>query len=223
MVEEGSHENVEVRSAAEIDTTRRGSGFPRMRDAPSSFATKKKSGGGDDEEKDNDGNNDKMEEEEEDEMVAKMRKSPWNLNNLPVLRGPQANTKPISKFTGTRGWFVATVFIRRVDVSSRKRVGTWKKIICIQSPINTRAPRKCGTRFPRLPARRWRTSFKRAVPDLFGCEPDAMIHVVTMLPPSTLRNDNVPVFRVQQNPGDFIVTFPIGARASRLRVQLLGK
>ena len=57
MIEEGSHEIIEVRSASEIDTTRRGSGFPRTRDAPSSADGKK---------------------EEENETIANMRKSPWN-------------------------------------------------------------------------------------------------------------------------------------------------
>ena len=208
MVEEGSHENVEVRSAAEIDTTRRGSGFPRMRDAPSSFATKKKSGGGgDDEEEDNnDGNNDKMEEEEEDEMVAKMRKSPWNLNNLPVLRGPGEHESLLASLPE----HVAGLSQPYLYVGSTFASTCWhvEENNLYSVTYQHAGAAKMWYAIPAASCEAMENSFKRAVPDLFGNQLDAMIHVVTMLPPSTLRNDNVPVFRVEQNPGDFIVTFP---------------
>ena len=185
MIEEGSHEIIEVRSASEIDTTRRGSGFPRTRDAPSSADGKK---------------------EEEDETIANMRKSPWNLNNLPVLRGPGEHESLFASLPE----HVAGLSQPYLYVGSTFASTCWhvEENNLYSITYQHAGAAKMWYATPATAAETIENSFKRAVPDLFAKHPDAMTLVVSMLPPSTLRNDNVPVFRVEQNPGEFIVTFP---------------
>lgn len=49
---------------------------------------------------------------------------------------------------------------------------------------------------------------RTAVPDLFAETPDLLHHLVTMLSPSLLVANDVPVYHLVQTPGDFIITFP---------------
>ena len=46
------------------------------------------------------------------------------------------------------------------------------------------------------------------MPDLFAAQPDLLLQLVTMLSPSLLQSDGVPVYRTDQNAGEFVVTFP---------------
>jgi hypothetical protein len=199
MVEEGWHEKVEIRSAAEIDTTRRGSGFPRMRDAPKKTSGGGGGGGGDD------NGNDKM-EEEENETVANMRKSPWNLNNLPVLKGPGEHESLFASLPE----HVAGLSQPYLYVGSTFASTCWhvEENNLYSVTYEHAGATKMWYAVPAASCEAMENSFKRAVPDLFEKQPNALMHLVSMLPPSTLRNDNVPVFRVEQNPGEFIVTFP---------------
>jgi histone demethylase JARID1 len=47
-----------------------------------------------------------------------------------------------------------------------------------------------------------------AAPDLFEKRPDLLHDLVTLASPSYLADHGVDVFRVDQHPGEFIVTFP---------------
>ncbi|WVZ78347.1 hypothetical protein U9M48_026076 [Paspalum notatum var. saurae] len=49
---------------------------------------------------------------------------------------------------------------------------------------------------------------RQALPDLFDAQPDLLFHLVTMLNPSILRANGVPVYSVTQEPGNFVITFP---------------
>ena len=50
--------------------------------------------------------------------------------------------------------------------------------------------------------------FKQAMPDLFAVQPDLLLQLVTMLSPSLLVSEGVPVYRIDQHAGEFVVTFP---------------
>eukprot|EP00884_Botryococcus_braunii_P010329 jgi/Botrbrau1/19298/Bobra.0073s0041.1 len=54
------------------------------------------------------------------------------------------------------------------------------------------------------------TCFKATLPKLFERQPDLLCHLVTMLSPRILREHNIPVYKVLQEPGDLVVTFPGG-------------
>ncbi|KAI8987246.1 hypothetical protein BDF20DRAFT_909885 [Mycotypha africana] len=51
-------------------------------------------------------------------------------------------------------------------------------------------------------------AMKRAVPELFEQQPDLLFHLTTMLSPARLVKENVPVYAIDQRPGQFVITFP---------------
>lgn len=51
-------------------------------------------------------------------------------------------------------------------------------------------------------------TMKMYLPDLFEEQPDLLNELVTQLSPSILRNEGVPVYRVIQQAGEFVLTFP---------------
>lgn len=50
---------------------------------------------------------------------------------------------------------------------------------------------------------------RQALPDLFDAQPDLLFHLVTMLNPSILRANGVPVYSVMQVSGSFVSWHPI--------------
>ncbi|XP_030551563.1 lysine-specific demethylase JMJ15-like isoform X2 [Rhodamnia argentea] len=51
-------------------------------------------------------------------------------------------------------------------------------------------------------------TMKRHLPDLFEEQPDLLNELVTQLSPSILKDEGVPVYRVVQQAGEFVLTFP---------------
>jgi hypothetical protein len=51
-------------------------------------------------------------------------------------------------------------------------------------------------------------AMKRAAPELFQSQPDLLHQLVTIMNPNILMNSGVPVFRMDQRAGEFIITFP---------------
>ncbi|XWS61780.1 hypothetical protein CRYUN_Cryun07bG0155000 [Craigia yunnanensis] len=49
---------------------------------------------------------------------------------------------------------------------------------------------------------------RNCLPDLFDAQPDLLFQLVTMLNPSVLQGNGVPVYSVLQEPGNFVITFP---------------
>ncbi|BHF66012.1 demethylase [Sparganum proliferum] len=61
---------------------------------------------------------------------------------------------------------------------------------------------------PSASADAFEVAMRQEVPELFERSPDLLHHMTTMLPPSRLIARGVPVFRLNQMAGDFVVTFP---------------
>lgn len=61
---------------------------------------------------------------------------------------------------------------------------------------------------PGTSAEKLETCMKRAAPELFQSQPDLLHQLVTILNPNVLMNDGIPVYRTDQNAGEFVVTFP---------------
>lgn len=51
-------------------------------------------------------------------------------------------------------------------------------------------------------------TMKSAAPELFATQPDLLHQLVTIMNPNILMNSGVPVFRTDQNSGEFVITFP---------------
>ncbi|XP_027329808.1 lysine-specific demethylase 5B isoform X2 [Abrus precatorius] len=49
---------------------------------------------------------------------------------------------------------------------------------------------------------------RSSLPDLFDAQPDLLFQLVTMLNPSVLQENGVPVYSILQEPGNFVITFP---------------
>ncbi|CAF0968427.1 unnamed protein product [Didymodactylos carnosus] len=61
---------------------------------------------------------------------------------------------------------------------------------------------------PGTSAEKLETCFKSYAPELFAKTPDLLHHLVTIMSPSILMKDGVPVVRLNQYAGEFVVTFP---------------
>ncbi|KAL7064166.1 hypothetical protein AAHC03_05600 [Spirometra sp. Aus1] len=61
---------------------------------------------------------------------------------------------------------------------------------------------------PSASADAFEVAMRQEVPELFERSPDLLHHMTTMLPPSRLIARGVPVFKLNQMAGDFVVTFP---------------
>ncbi|XP_026391695.1 lysine-specific demethylase JMJ18-like isoform X1 [Papaver somniferum] len=51
-------------------------------------------------------------------------------------------------------------------------------------------------------------AMRKHLPDLFAEQPDLLHELVTQLSPSVLKSEGVPVYRVVQRSGEFVLTFP---------------
>ncbi|KAJ7969241.1 lysine-specific demethylase JMJ18-like [Quillaja saponaria] len=51
-------------------------------------------------------------------------------------------------------------------------------------------------------------AMKKHLPDLFEEQPNLLNELVTQLSPSVLKSESVPVYRVVQHSGEFVITFP---------------
>lgn len=127
--------------------------------------------------------------------------SPWNLNNLPIVEGS------VLRYTTT-------------DISGIKvpwmYVGMCFATFCWHSEdhwtysmnyLHWGEPKTWyavpGNKFELFEA-----AMKLAAPELFNSQPDLLHQLVTMINPNILINSSVPVYRTDQQAGEFVVTFP---------------
>lgn len=61
---------------------------------------------------------------------------------------------------------------------------------------------------PGSSAEKLENCMKSYAPDLFSKTPDLLHHLVTIMNPSILIRDGVPVVKTNQQAGEFVVTFP---------------
>lgn len=61
---------------------------------------------------------------------------------------------------------------------------------------------------PAAAASKFERTAQRLLPSLFEDSPDLLFQLVAMLAPSDLRASGVPVYKIVQTPGSFVVTFP---------------
>ncbi|GFS37147.1 transcription factor jumonji (jmjC) domain-containing protein [Actinidia rufa] len=172
---EGSAGEVEIMYGSDLDTSVYGSGFPRINDQrPAS-----------------------IEVEKWDEYCA----SPWNLNNLPKLRGSMLR----AVHHGIAGVMVPWLYVGMLFSSF-----CWHfEDHCFYSMnyLHWGEP-KCWYSVPGNEASAFEKVMRKSLPDLFDAQPDLLFQLVTMLNPSVLQENGVPVYSVLQEPGNFVITFP---------------
>ncbi|CAH1103658.1 unnamed protein product [Psylliodes chrysocephalus] len=127
--------------------------------------------------------------------------SSWNLNNLPVLEG------------SVLGYINA-------DISGMKvpwmYVGMCFATFCWHNEdhwsysINYLHWGEAKTWYgvPGSKAETFESTMKSAAPELFHSQPDLLHQLVTIMNPNILMNAGVPVYRTDQNAGEFVITFP---------------
>ncbi|XP_010255404.1 PREDICTED: lysine-specific demethylase 5B isoform X2 [Nelumbo nucifera] len=127
--------------------------------------------------------------------------SPWNLNNLPKLQGSVLR----AVHHNIAGVMVPWLYIGMLFSSF-----CWHfEDHCFYSMnyLHWGEP-KCWYSVPGSEAHSFEQVMKNCLPDLFDAQPDLLFQLVTMLNPSVLQENGVPVYSVLQEPGNFVITFP---------------
>ncbi|KAH9719671.1 transcription factor jumonji (JmjC) domain-containing protein [Citrus sinensis] len=172
---EGAAGNVEVMYGSDLDTSIYGSGFPRVCDhRPESV----------------DAN-----------VWNEYCNSPWNLNNLPKLKGSILRMVH-HNITG--------VMVPWLYLGMLFSAFCWHfEDHCFYSMnYHHWGDPKCWYSVPGSEAGAFEKVMRSSLPDLFDAQPDLLFQLVTMLNPSVLVENGVPVYSVLQEPGNFVITFP---------------
>lgn len=127
--------------------------------------------------------------------------SSWNLNNLPVLEGSvlghiNADISGMKVPWMYVGMCFATFCWHNED--------HWSYSI---NYLHWGEP-KTWYGVPGDKAENFELSMKSAAPELFDSQPDLLHQLVTIMNPNVLMDAGVPVFRTDQQAGEFVITFP---------------
>jgi histone demethylase JARID1 len=57
-------------------------------------------------------------------------------------------------------------------------------------------------------AEKFEHCMKQNAPELFEKSPDLLHHLVTIMNPKILKKSGVPIYKINQNVGEFVITFP---------------
>ncbi|XP_026448028.1 lysine-specific demethylase rbr-2-like isoform X1 [Papaver somniferum] len=139
--------------------------------------------------------------EVEVEVWDKYISSPWNLNNLPKLQGSMLQ----AVHENIAGVMVPWLYIGMLFSSF-----CWHfEDHCFYSMnyLHWGEP-KCWYSVPGSEAHAFEQVMRSSLPDLFETQPDLLFQLVTMLNPSVLQDNGVPVYTVLQEPGNIVITFP---------------
>lgn len=167
------------------------------------------------------------------EAAAQYASHAWNLNNLQgssllrYLPAPESAAEDAEESSADEEGADGDVVVAEADVqpgvaAPALRVGMmfsacpWR---VEEHLLYSASYLHCGE------ARRWYSvpasasaafeqAFQAAVPDQFASQPDLLFQPSTLLTPRTLRQADVPVFSVVQEPGQFVIAFPGAYTAS---------
>ncbi|RLN91301.1 hypothetical protein BBJ28_00018404 [Nothophytophthora sp. Chile5] len=129
------------------------------------------------------------------------RNTGWNLNNLPDAYGS------LLRHLGAaiNGINVPWLYCGMLFASF-----CWHAEDNFMSSINYQ---HCGAKkrwygIPSSHSEQFERTMRAQVPERFRENPDLLLHLTTMVPPSVLQANGVRVFTLVQEPGDIILTFP---------------
>lgn len=136
-----------------------------------------------------------------DPETPKYLKSPWNLNNLPILKesllsyiteeipGMKVPWMYVGMCFSTFCWHIEDHWSYSINYLHWGDAKTWYGV-----------PGCKATDFERV--------IRLAAPELFEEQPDLLHQLTTIINPNVLMEAGVPVFRTDQQAGEFVVTFP---------------
>ncbi|KAG6685054.1 hypothetical protein I3843_12G093300 [Carya illinoinensis] len=127
--------------------------------------------------------------------------TPWNINNLPKLSGSMLRAVH-QNITG--------VMVPWLYIGMLFSAFCWHfEDHCFYSMnyLHWGEP-KCWYSVPGREANAFEKVMRKSLPDLFDAQPDLLFQLVTMLNPSVLQENGVPVYSILQEPGNFVITFP---------------
>lgn len=139
--------------------------------------------------------------EYEHPSIKKYAESSWNLNNLPVLEGSvlghiNADISGMKVPWMYVGMCFATFCWHNED--------HWSYSI---NYLHWGEP-KTWYGVPGSEAENFEQSMKSAAQELFHSQPDLLHQLVTIMNPNVLMEAGVPVYRTDQQAGEFVITFP---------------
>ncbi|CAH8360623.1 unnamed protein product, partial [Eruca vesicaria subsp. sativa] len=171
---EGSGVEVEVMYGNDLDTSVYGSGFPRV--------------------------GDRRPESVEENVWNEYCGSPWNLNNMPKLKGSMLQAIRHNINGVTVPWLYLGMLFSSFCWHFEDH--------CFYS-VNYHhwGEAKCCYGVQGSAASAFEKVMRKTLPDLFDAQPDLLFQLVTMLSSTVLQEHKVPVFTVLQ-PGNFVITFP---------------
>ena len=130
--------------------------------------------------------------------------SPWNLNNLPKLGGKYCSM--LRHVTDNINGVIVPWLYMGMTFSSF----CWHVEDHMFYSINYNhvGNPKVWYGVPSQSALAFEEVFKKYMPEQFKLQPDLLFQLVTMLSPRILKSASVPVYRVVQEEGSFVITFP---------------
>ncbi|VDM04757.1 unnamed protein product [Schistocephalus solidus] len=133
--------------------------------------------------------------------IKQYANSPWNLNNFAMNERSALRYLP----TDISGMKVPWCYVGMVFSCF-----CWHTEDHWSFSINYlhRGEPKTWYGVPSASADAFEVAIRQEVPELFEHSPDLLHHMTTMLPPSRLFARGVPVFKLNQMAGEFVVTFP---------------
>ncbi|KAJ3672228.1 hypothetical protein LUZ60_006949 [Juncus effusus] len=179
---EGKAGEAEVMYGSDLDTSVFGSGFPKS-GKPNPESGNQNPGIG------------------SPDLWRRHVESPWNLNNFPKLEGS------ILRIVREN---IAGVMVPWLYIGMLFSAFCWHvEDHCFYSInyLHWGEP-KCWYGVPGSAAEAFEQVMRKALPDLFDTQPDLLFQLVTMLNPSVFQENKVPVYKVIQEPGNFVITFP---------------
>ncbi|XP_014249418.1 lysine-specific demethylase lid-like [Cimex lectularius] len=139
--------------------------------------------------------------EMENPDILQYIESPWNLNNMPVLQGSvlshiSANISGMKVPWMYVGMCFATFCWHNED--------HWSYSI---NYLHWGEP-KTWYGVPGSYAEQFEATMKQVAPELFQTQPDLLHQLTTIMNPNVLMKAGVPVYRTDQEAGEFVITFP---------------
>ncbi|KAH9197842.1 hypothetical protein AeNC1_000209 [Aphanomyces euteiches] len=179
---ETSSEPLEVEYANDLDICHIGSGFPRISRAQ---------------------RDDREQEYVDFKSKAYYEHTAWNLNNMPSARGSLLRHIDADINGVTVPWLYFGMLFASF---------CWHAEDNYMYSVNYMhsGARKHWYGIPASSCEHFEQVWKSTVPERFKKKPDLYFHLVTMVSPTLLRQNNVEVYSLVQEPGDIVITFPQG-------------
>ncbi|ANB12459.1 Jhd2p [Sugiyamaella lignohabitans] len=128
-------------------------------------------------------------------------KHPWNLNNFPLNK--------MSLFRGLKS-DISGVTVPWAYVGMMFSAFCWHSEDHYTYSVNYQhlGDTKTWYGIPGCHGDEFEQASKKLVPELFEKQPDILFQRATMISPETIKKMGIPVYVVDQHPGEFVITFP---------------